>query len=238
LISTLRFQTLVEANYFASSFMAASRLAACAELGASASFLSTSINSKRQLANDIADQMLTTSTCGSTPSAVGANTTIDVSPITKKKKREQESSCVERNGSGDGSTEATCTAETITKSLSLKTSSDDDKGSASDASTVDVDMRPPTPDLETMELFTFDNTEGEGSPPAVTTPRRVQQPVAVAAAAQEKNEYVHSASEWELSPIPHNDVDDANVATPTRKFLSSLFDSDANGVCMTPFALL
>ena len=249
LISTLRFQTLVEANYFATTLRSASRLAACAER-ASASFLSSTtvppdggnVNPKRQLANDIADEMLTTSACGptstSTPSAVGANTTIDVSPITKKKRREQESSSDERSGSGGGSIEATCTAETITKSMSLKTSSDDDKGSAAAASTVDVDMRPPTPDLETIEpFFTFDNSDGEGSPPAVgvavTTPRRVQQPVAVAAAAQEENEYVRS--EWELSPIPHSEVGDANVATPTRKFLSSLFDSD---VCMTPFALL
>lgn len=253
LISTLRFQTLVEANYFATTLRSASRLAACAELG-SASLLSSttvppdggSVNPKRQLANDIADEMLTTSACGptstSTPSAVGVNTTIDVSPITKKKRREQESSSDERSGSGGGSIEATCTAKTITKSMSLKTSSDENKGStaaaAVAASTVDVDMRPPTPDLETIEpFFTFDNSDGEGSPPAVgvavATPRRVQQPVAVAAAAQEENEYVHS--EWELSPIPHSEVGDANVATPTRKFLSSLFDSD---VCMTPFALL
>ena len=254
LISTFRFQTLVEANYFATTLRSASRLAACAELG-SASLLSSTtvppdggnVNPKRQLANDIADEMLTTSACGptstSTPSAVGANTTIDVSPITKKKRRD-ESSSDERGGSGGGSIEATCTAETITKSMSLKTSSDDDKGSAAAAataaaaSTVDVDMRPPTPDLETIDIeFTFDNSDGEGSPPAVglavTTPRRDQQPVAVAAAAQEENEYVHS--EWELSPIPHSEVGDANVATPTRKFLSSLFDSD---VCMTPFALL
>lgn len=253
LISTFRFQTLVEANYFATTLRSASRLAACAELG-SASLLSSTtvppdggnVNPKRQLANDIADEMLTTSACGptstSTPSAVGVNTTIDVSPITKKKRREQESSSDERSGSGSGSIEATCTAKTITKSMSLKTSSDENKGSAAAAaaatSTVDVDMRPPTPDLETIDIeFTFDNSDGEGSPPAVgvavATPRRVQQPVAVAAAAQEENEYVHS--EWELSPIPHSEVGDANVATPTRKFLSSLFDSD---VCMTPFALL
>ena len=52
---------------------------------------------------------------------------------------------------------------------------------------------------------------------------------------KDENEDEDQYSEWGLSPIPHNDIDETLIATPTRKFLSSLFNSDN---CMTPFALL
>ena len=126
------------------------------------------------------------------------------------------------------------------------------------AASSNEDMRPPTPDLE-MEPFGFsfdadatsktsctadgDNSMGTGASPSneedeatTRTPRNIPNDPAMEMSTtnqQEKDEDQYL--EWGLSPISHNDVDDALIATPTRKFLSSLFNSDN---CMTPFALL
>ena len=117
------------------------------------------------------------------------------------------------------------------------------------------DMRPTTPDLE-MEPFGFSfdadatgkassNSKGTGPSPSkedvamTTSPRNEPYPATGTSTTsqQEKDEDEddHQYSEWGLSPIPHNEIDDTQIATPTRKFLSSLFNSDN---CMTPFALL
>ena len=124
------------------------------------------------------------------------------------------------------------------------------------AASSDEDMRPPTPDLE-MEPFGFSfdaeatgkasstadsNSRGTGPSPSkedatmTTTPRNMPNPATETSTnRQEKDEDEDQSSEWGLSPIPHSDIDDDLIATPTRKFLSSLFTSDN---CMTPFALL
>lgn len=115
------------------------------------------------------------------------------------------------------------------------------------AASSDVNVRPPTPDLE-MEPFGFafaadakasstadDNSNGTDASPGTGD----EADAAMTASPRKTNEQQGRGedeySDWGLSPIPHDDIDDALIATPTRKFLSSLFNNDN---CMTPFALL
>ena len=114
------------------------------------------------------------------------------------------------------------------------------------AASSDVDVRPRTPDLE-MEPFGFafaadakaSSTADDNSNGTDSSPGEGEADAAMTASPRKTNEQQGKGedqySDWGLSPIPHDDIDDALIATPTRKFLSSLFNDDN---CMTPFAFL
>ena len=168
------------------------------------------------------------------------------------KKKEEPTMVTTRTGSQiDGDMNASAPAPVAAVAATVTT----DLAAASS----NEDMRPPTPDLE-MEPFGFSfdasdkasstadgNSRGTGASPSkeedeamTTTPRNIPNDPTTETSTtnqQEKdeNEDEDQYSEWGLSPIPHNDIDETLIATPTRKFLSSLFNSDN---CMTPFALL
>jgi len=247
MISSLQFQSLVEANYFFHSLKSASRLcteqqqlgrwSAVENKGSGMSTCSSSIcnaNRKRQLANAAADEMLAPCARSSHPSlAVKKGREESVKLVTKDEGVAEEKEIGEPWKS-ILQTEVTAAAATATNTATY----------ASPASS-SADLRPPTLDLE-MEPFGFsfdadaDNTvngnkargAAGASPPAgaaVTTPRELVQNLV--ATTRTTNQ------EWGLSPIACNDahLDDPLIASPTRKFLASLFNSD---VCMTPFDAL